>query len=86
MAFEAVDSTARGLRPRRAAPAIGAGGLIRRLDWLLFGALIALVATYRGFTSGRSAEAVGRATTSTVVTASVCILLADYIVTSLWEF
>jgi len=56
------------------------------LKALVFGALIALVATYRGFTSGRSAEAVGRATTSTVVTASVCILLADYIVTSLWEF
>ena len=56
------------------------------LKALVFGALIALVATYRGYTSGRSAEAVGRATTSTVVTASVCILLADYVVTSLWEF
>jgi phospholipid/cholesterol/gamma-HCH transport system permease protein len=56
------------------------------LKALVFGALISLVATYRGYTSGRSAEAVGRATTSTVVTASVCILLADYVVTSLWEF
>jgi phospholipid/cholesterol/gamma-HCH transport system permease protein len=56
------------------------------LKALIFGALIALVATYRGYTSGRSAEAVGRSTTSTVVTASVCILLADYVVTSLWEF
>jgi phospholipid/cholesterol/gamma-HCH transport system permease protein len=56
------------------------------LKALVFGALIALVATYRGYNSGRSAEAVGRATTSTVVTASVCILLADYVVTSLWEF
>jgi phospholipid/cholesterol/gamma-HCH transport system permease protein len=56
------------------------------LKALVFGVLIALVATYRGYTSGRSAEAVGRATTSTVVTASVCILIADYIVTSLWEF
>lgn len=56
------------------------------LKALVFGALIALVATYRGYTSGRSAEAVGRSTTSTVVTASVCILLADYVVTSLWEF
>jgi phospholipid/cholesterol/gamma-HCH transport system permease protein len=60
-----------------------AGSLLKAL---VFGALIALVATYRGYTSGRSAEAVGRATTSTVVTASVCILLADYVVTSLWEF
>jgi phospholipid/cholesterol/gamma-HCH transport system permease protein len=56
------------------------------LKALVFGVLIALVATYRGYTSGRSAEAVGRSTTSTVVTASVCILLADYVVTSLWEF
>jgi phospholipid/cholesterol/gamma-HCH transport system permease protein len=56
------------------------------LKAVVFGALISLIATYRGYTSGRSAEAVGRATTSTVVTASVCILLADYIVTALWEF
>jgi rod shape determining protein RodA len=44
MAIEAVDSAARGLRPRREAPAIGAGGMVRRLDWLLFGALAALAA------------------------------------------
>jgi rod shape determining protein RodA len=44
MAIEAVDSAARGLRPRRQAPAIGAGALIRRLDWLLFVALAALAA------------------------------------------
>ena len=56
------------------------------LKAVVFGALVSLIATYRGYTSGRSAEAVGRATTSTVVTASVCILIADYIVTSLWEF
>ncbi len=56
------------------------------LKAVVFGVLVSLIATYRGFTSGRSAEAVGRATTSTVVTASVCILIADYIVTALWEF
>jgi rod shape determining protein RodA len=44
MAIEAVDPAARGLRPRRHAPAIGAGSLIRRLDWTLLGALVALVA------------------------------------------
>ena len=44
MAIEAVDPSARGLRPRRHAPAIGAGSLIRRLDWPLLGALAALVA------------------------------------------
>jgi phospholipid/cholesterol/gamma-HCH transport system permease protein len=53
---------------------------------LVFGALVALIATHRGFTSGRSAEEVSRATTSTVVTASVWILLADFVVTSLWKF
>lgn len=53
---------------------------------VVFGALVALIATYRGFTSGRSAEEVSRATTSTVVTASVWILLADFVVTSLWKF
>jgi phospholipid/cholesterol/gamma-HCH transport system permease protein len=56
------------------------------LKSLVFGALVALIATYRGFTSGRSAEEVSRATTSTVVTASVWILLADFVVTSLWKF
>jgi rod shape determining protein RodA len=44
MAIEAVDPAARGLRPRRHAPAIGAGSVIRRLDWPLLGALAALVA------------------------------------------
>lgn len=52
----------------------------------IFGMLIALIATYKGFTSGRSAADVSTATTSTVVTASVCILLADYIITALWGF
>jgi phospholipid/cholesterol/gamma-HCH transport system permease protein len=56
------------------------------LKALVFGALISLIATYRGYHSGRSAEAVGRSTTSTVVTASIWILIANYIVTSLWEF
>jgi len=52
----------------------------------VYGAMIAFAGCLRGMQCGRSAEAVGRATTSTVVTASVCILLADYVVTSLWEF
>lgn len=53
---------------------------------IVFGLIIALVATYRGFHSGRSAAEVGRATTSTVVTASIWILIADFIVTALWGF
>jgi rod shape determining protein RodA len=44
MAIEAVDSAARGLRPRRHAPSAGAGVLVRRLDWPLLGALAALAA------------------------------------------
>lgn len=52
----------------------------------IFGMLIALIASYRGFTSGRSAAEVSASTTSTVVTASVCILLADYVITALWGF
>ncbi|MAE96089.1 MAG: ABC transporter permease [Deltaproteobacteria bacterium] len=56
------------------------------LKALLFGALVALIATFRGYTTGRSTAEVSRSTTSTVVTGSVCILLADYIFTSLWGF
>jgi rod shape determining protein RodA len=44
MAIEAVDSAARGLRPRRHAPSAGVGVLVRRLDWPLLGALVALSA------------------------------------------
>jgi phospholipid/cholesterol/gamma-HCH transport system permease protein len=50
----------------------------------VFGLLVALVATYRGYTTERSSQGVSAATTSTVVTASVCILLADYVITALW--
>ena len=42
MAIEAVDTRARGLRGRRETEAVGLGGVLRRLDWLL---LLALVAT-----------------------------------------
>ncbi len=41
MSIEAVDTTARGLRPRRTAEAIGVGGALRRLDWVLLAALVA---------------------------------------------
>lgn len=51
---------------------------------LVFGILLALIATYRGYTCAPNAAGVSRATTSTVVTTSVCILLADYVLTSLW--
>jgi phospholipid/cholesterol/gamma-HCH transport system permease protein len=54
------------------------------LKALVFGMLVALIATFRGFHAERSSEGVSASTTSTVVTASVCILLADYVITSLW--
>ena len=50
----------------------------------IFGMLVGLISTYRGYTSARNAAGVSRATTSTVVTASVCILLFDYVITALW--
>lgn len=56
------------------------GSLVKAV---VFGMLVALIATYRGFTSERSTAGVSAATTATVVTASVCILLADYAITAL---
>ena len=44
MTIEAVDTRARGLRGRRQPEAIGLSGAIRRLDWLLLAALVAVVA------------------------------------------
>ena len=58
-----------------------AGSLLKAL---LFGAIISLVATYRGYNSKPTSEGVSSATTSTVVIASVAILVADYIFTALW--
>lgn len=54
------------------------------LKSIVFGMLLGLVATYKGTTCQPDAEGVARATTSTVVTASVCILLSDYVITALW--
>jgi phospholipid/cholesterol/gamma-HCH transport system permease protein len=57
------------------------GGLLKSL---IFGALTGLIATYRGYTSAPTSEGVSAATTSTVVIASVTILLSDYVITALW--
>jgi len=51
---------------------------------LVFGVLVAVIATYRGYRSERTSSGVSAATTSSVVTASVCVLVADYIITALW--
>ena len=54
------------------------------LKALIFGILIGLIATYRGYTSAPTSEGVSSATTSTVVVASVTILIFDYFITALW--
>lgn len=47
----------------------------------VFGFLIALLGCYMGYTSGRGAQGVGRATTNAVVAASILILVFDYLLT-----
>jgi phospholipid/cholesterol/gamma-HCH transport system permease protein len=54
------------------------------LKALIFGVLVALIATYRGYASAPTSEGVSAATTSTVVVASVSILIFDYFITALW--
>jgi len=51
---------------------------------VVFGALVGFIATYRGYTSEPTSTGVSAATTGTVVTASVCVLLFDYVITALW--
>lgn len=54
------------------------------LKALVFGILVGLIATYRGYTSAPTSAGVSRATTSTVVVASVSVLIVDYFITALW--
>lgn len=58
-----------------------AGSLLKAL---VFGVLVGLIATYRGYTASPTSAGVSSATTSTVVIASVSILVFDYIITALW--
>lgn len=51
---------------------------------VVFGALLGVIATYRGYTSPPHAAGVSRSTTSAVVTTSVWLLLTDYLITALW--
>lgn len=48
-----------------------------------YGVIIAIVSTYKGFSTEEGAEGVGRATTSTVVTSMVLILVSDYFLTTI---
>jgi phospholipid/cholesterol/gamma-HCH transport system permease protein len=49
-----------------------------------FGFLVALMGCYHGMNSGRGAQGVGRATKSAVVSASVLIFAANYLLTELF--
>jgi phospholipid/cholesterol/gamma-HCH transport system permease protein len=51
---------------------------------VVFGMLLGLISTYKGYACQPDASGVASATTSTVVTASVCILLSDYMITAFW--
>ncbi len=54
------------------------------LKALIFGVLVGLIATYRGYHAAPTSAGVSAATTSTVVVSSVSILIFDYFVTALW--
>jgi phospholipid/cholesterol/gamma-HCH transport system permease protein len=54
------------------------------LKALVFGVLVGLIATYQGYSCSRTSAGVSAATTSTVVIASVSILISDYFFTALW--
>jgi phospholipid/cholesterol/gamma-HCH transport system permease protein len=49
---------------------------------VFFGAIIALVSCYEGFSTVGGAEGVGKATTNAVVKASIMILISDYFLTA----
>jgi len=52
----------------------------------IFGAVLGLMATYRGYHSAPTSRGVSAATTQTVVVSSVCVLIFDYFITALWGF
>ncbi len=57
------------------------GGLLKAT---IFGVLVGLIATYRGYTATPTSAGVSAAATSTVVIASVATLIFDYFITALW--
>jgi phospholipid/cholesterol/gamma-HCH transport system permease protein len=52
---------------------------------VVFGFLIALMGSYNGFNSKGGAQGVGAATTNAVVSASILILVANYILTNIFN-
>jgi phospholipid/cholesterol/gamma-HCH transport system permease protein len=51
---------------------------------VFFGYLVGIIACHRGLNARGGADGVGRATTSAVVTASICILVSDFFLTKLF--
>ena len=49
----------------------------------VFGFIVALMGCYNGFNSKGGAQGVGNATTNAVVSSSILILAADYVLTAL---
>jgi phospholipid/cholesterol/gamma-HCH transport system permease protein len=49
-----------------------------------FGVMIGGIACYKGYFAQGGSRGVGLATTSTVVTSSIAVLLMDYVITSIW--
>jgi phospholipid/cholesterol/gamma-HCH transport system permease protein len=49
---------------------------------LVFGVICSLIAVYQGFYATPTAEGVGQATTRTVVTSAITVLLVDYLITA----
>ena len=49
----------------------------------MFGFIVALMGCYHGFSSKGGAQGVGAATTDAVVSSSILILAADYVLTAL---
>ena len=58
-----------------------ASGLVKAA---VFGFIIAVMGCYNGYHSGRGAQGVGRSTTNAVVSASMLILVANYLLTELF--
>ena len=50
----------------------------------VFGLIVGSIACYKGFYASGGSRGVGLATTRTVVEASIAVLLADYVITSIW--
>jgi phospholipid/cholesterol/gamma-HCH transport system permease protein len=71
-----LQTTADFLEPRDVISGLAKGAV--------FGLIVALMGCFFGMTSGRGAQGVGRATKSAVVSASILILAANYLLTEVF--